>query len=558
MHRYFRIAVVGAVLAFFGSSASAQRGAAQEEPPSKPLAPPSARTEALKKEIVADIEARRTFTQQLVDSLFSFSELGFQEVETQRRLTDVLVREGFDVQRSVFGVPTSWMARYGSGHPIIALGTDVDGLPTTNQTPGVVTRKELVAGAPGHGEGHNAGHALVITAALAVKKIMDRDKLPGTLIIWPGVAEEALGTKAFFVRDGMFKDVDATLFVHVGSDFTTSWGEGTGTGMVSVEYMFTGSSSHAAASPWLGKSALDAVELMDIAWNFKREHLRPSQRSHYVITSGGNQPNVVPPYASVWYYFREIDYDHIKQLWDFGNTFAQAASMMTGTTWESRVLGSAWPQHGNRPLAEAMQANITTAGLPEWTEADQQFAKAFQRAMGSEERGLQTKLQPLRGRVSIPAEEQTGGGSDDIGDVMWAVPTITMRFPSNIPGAIGHHWTSAVSMATPVAHKGATQGAKAYAMTIIDLLTRPDLLTNAKDYFNNVQEAPKRYKPLLRSQDKPAVWLNKDSMDRFRPALSKFYYDPTRYATYLQQLGVQYPPPMPPESDKGINVRGPQ
>jgi aminobenzoyl-glutamate utilization protein B len=556
MHLRRVLPLVVATLALASSPTSAQRGgAAPPETPSTPLAPPTERIEALKKEVAADVESRRVFTQQLVDQLFSYSELGFQETETQRHLTDVLVREGFDVQRSVAGVPTSWVARYGSGHPIIALGTDIDGLPSTNQTPGVVTRKELVPGAPGHGEGHNAGQALVITAALAVKKVMDRDKIPGTLMLWPGVAEEALGTKAQFVRAGIFKDVDAVLFTHVGSDLGTSWGQGGGSGMVSVEYMFKGSSSHAAASPWLGKSALDAVELMDIAWNFKREHLRTQQRSHYVITNGGAQPNVVPPDASVWYYFRETDYDHIKELWDLGNTMAKAAAEMTGTTWSSRVLGSAWPQHGNRPMAEAMYDNIKAVGLPQWSDADQQFAKALQRAMGASERGLNTEVQPLRGRESIPPNEQTGGASDDIGDVMWSVPTITLRFPSNVPGAIGHHWTSAIAMATPVAHKGATQGAKAYAMTIVDLLTRPDLLKAARDYFDNVQQAPAKYKPLLRPEDKPAIWLNKDTMDRYRPELRKFYYDATKYKSYLEQLGVTYPPPMP---EKGVNVQSPQ
>lgn len=533
----------------------AQRGGGVEPPqtPSIPLTPPSAKTEALKKDVVADVEARRVFTQQLVDQIFSYSELGFQEVETQRHLTDVLVREGFDVQRSVAGVPTAWVARYGSGHPIIALGTDIDGLPSTNQMPGVVTRKEMVAGAPGHGEGHNAGQALIITAALAVKKVMDRDKLPGTLLLWPGVAEEALGTKAHFVRAGIFKDADVALFTHVGSDIGTSWGMGGGSGMVSVEYSFKGSSSHAAGAPWLGRSALDAVELMDIAWNFRREHLRTQQRSHYVISNGGSQPNVVPPDASVWYYFRETDYDHIKELWDLGDTMAKAAAEMTGTKWSSRVLGSAWPQHGNRPMAEAMYENIKAVGLPQWSDADQQFAKALQRAMGADERGLASQLRPLRGRESIPAEQQTGGPSDDIGDVMWSVPTITLSFPSNVPGAIGHHWTSSIAMATPVAHKGATQGAKAYAMTIVDLLTRPDLISAARTYFTDVQKAPATYKPLLRPDDKPAIWLNKDTMDRFRPELKKFYYDPSKYKSYLEQLGVQYPPATMPE--KGVNVQ---
>jgi aminobenzoyl-glutamate utilization protein B len=517
-----------------------------------PSAPVNRRLDALKQEVVADIDNRRVFTQQMVDQLFSFSELGFQEVETQRHVTGVLAREGFEVARGVAGIPTSWLGVWGSGRPVIALGTDIDGLPVTNQTPGVVTRKELVPGAPGHGEGHNAGQALVLTAAIAVKKIMEREKLPGTILLWPGVAEEQLASKAHLIREGILKTADVALFAHVGADLGVSWGEGGGSGLVSVEYMFRGESSHAAGAPWLGKSALDAVELMNIGWNYRREHLRLAQRSHYVITNGGDQPNVVPPEASVWYYFRETNYARIKELWEIGDTMARAAAMMTGTTVESRVLGSAWPQHGNRPIAEAMFRNITEVGMPAWSDADQQFARAFQRAMSVPERGLSTQVaKELRGREAIPENEQTGGASDDIGDIMWSLPTVTLRFPSNIPGATGHHWSSAVAMATPVAHKGATQGAKVYAMTVLDLLLRPELVTAARDYFENVQGKQGKYQPLLRPQDKPAIWLNKDTMDRFRPELRKFYYDPARYPSYLEQLGVPYPPPMPPARQPG-------
>jgi len=539
--------VLLSALMLAGTLVTAQRGGGPAPAPPPPLnLPPNPRLDALKQELVADIESRRVFTQQMVDSLFSFSELGFQEVETQRYVTDVLVKEGFDVQRGVAGMPTSWVSRYGNGRPIIALGTDIDGLPTTNQTPGVVTRKELVPGAPGHGEGHNAGQAIVVTAALALKKLMDREKLPGTILLWPGVAEEALGGKAHFVRSGVFKEVDACLFLHVGSGLGVSWGDSGGTGLVSVEYTFTGRSSHAAAAPWAGRSALDAVELMNAGWNFRREHLRPQQRSHYVITHGGDQPNVVPPSATVWYYFRETDYDHIKELWELGDKMAQAATMMTDTTVTSRVLGSAWPQHGNRPIAQATHANILKVGMPQWSDADQQFARAFQRAMGVPERGLQTTVQQtLNGRESIPDNEKSGGASDDIGDVMWSVPTVTLNFPSNIPGATGHHWSSSVAMATPVAHKGATQAAKVEAMTALDLLMQPELVSAAREYFEKVQQAPAKYKPLMRPEDKPATWLNKDTMERFKPELKKFYYDPTKYKTYLEQLGIQYPPAMP-------------
>ncbi len=533
MHVMRRLASVALPIALLTAAASAQRSGTA----------PASRLDTLKKDVVAAVEAQRELAQQMVDSIFSFSEVGFQELETQRYVTAILEREGFSVRRGVADMPTSWVATWGSGKPVIALGTDIDGLPSTNQTPGVVTRKELVPGGPGHGEGHNAGQALIVTAAIAAKKVMERERLGGTILLWPGVAEELLAAKAYFVRAGLFKDVDAVLYAHVGSGLGTSWGDSDGSGLVSVEYSFKGESSHAAGAPWRGKSALDAVELMNIGWNFRREHLRLAQRSHYVISNGGSQPNVVPPNASVWYYFRENDYDQIKNLWSVGNTMANAAAMMTGTTVSSRVLGAAWPQHGNRALAEAMHANIVAVGMPQWSEADQQFARAFQRAMGVNERGLSTQVAAtLRGRELIPDNEKSGGTSDDIGDIMWSVPTATLSFPSNVPGATGHHWTSGVAMATPVAHKGATQGAKVHAMTVIDLMTKPELITAARTYFDTVQGKQRKYQPLIRPEDKPAVWLNSDLMERYRPQLQKFYYDPGQYKSYLEQLGVPYPP----------------
>lgn len=507
---------------------------------------PNDRLQLLKRDAVAEVDARRQLTQQIVDTLFSFSELGFQEIETERYLTGILEREGFTVRRGLAGIPTAWTATWGSGRPVIALGTDVDGVPGTNQRPGVLTRSEIVPGAPGHGEGHNSGQAVVVTAVLAAKRIMEREKLSGTLVVWPGVAEEQLATKAHLVRAGVFKDVDVVLYSHVGAALATSWGDTSSSGLVSVQYTFAGSSSHAAIAPWLGRSALDAVELMNIGWNFRREHLRLAQRSHYVITNGGDQPNVVPASASVWYYFRENDYDHIKELWDLGDTMARGAAMMTATTVESRVLGSAWPLHGNRPVAEALQTNIASVGVPPWSDADQQFARALQRAMGVPERGLVSSVAPVVSGIElIPDNAKTGGSSDDVGDIMWSVPTATLNFPSNVGGMIQHHWSSAIAMATPVAHKGATQGAKVQAMTVLDLVMRPELVKAARDYFDTVQGKQRKYQPLLRPGDQPAVWLNKESMERFRPELRKHYYDPTRFASYLEQLSVPYPPAIP-------------
>src|SRR3989475_6454796 len=265
-----------------GISAQRGRGGAPSMPTAAaPPGPP--RVEQLKREAAADVETMRVMTQQMVDQVFSYGELGFQETETSRYLTDILQKNGFKIERAYAGIPTAWVATWGSGKPVIAIGSDIDCIPQASQKPGVAYYDPLIEGAPGHGEGHNSGVPLNITAALAVTKLMEREQLPGTLKLWPGVAEELVGTKAYFIRAGLFRDVDVSLFAHVGNNLAVGWGGGSGTGLVSVEYTFKGESAHAAAQPWRGRSALDAVELMDVGWNFRREHLRLQQRSHNVI-----------------------------------------------------------------------------------------------------------------------------------------------------------------------------------------------------------------------------------------------------------------------------------
>jgi aminobenzoyl-glutamate utilization protein B len=495
----------------------------------------------MRADVSGEIEGMKKRTQVMVDSVFSFAELGFQELETSRYLTAILEKEGFTIERGIAGMPTAWMASWGSGKPVISLGSDIDCIPQASQKPGVAYRDPLIDGAPGHGEGHNSGMAVNITAALAVKRLMEREKMPGTIRLWPGVAEEQVGAKAHYVRAGYFKDVDIAIFTHVADALSVTWGDASpNNGLVSVEYMFEGESAHSAGSPWRGRSALDAVELMNIGWNFRREHLRLQQRSHYVVTNGGDQPNVVPRNAAVWYFFREQDYPNILDMWKAGDEMAQGAALMTKTKWTSRVLGSAWPNHGNRPIAEAMHKHIESIGMPSWSEDDQALAKAVQKMLGNKEiKGLNTKIEEMK--EPLKPEQRMGGGSDDIGDIMWNVPTVTLRFPSNIPGLPGHNWANAISMATPIAHKGATSGAKVLALTMIDILTQPDLVTKAWDYFKTVQTKDVQYKPLLRPEDKPAVWLNKKIMAEYRDGMKALYFDPSKYDTYLEQLGIRYP-----------------
>src|SRR6195256_2091089 len=511
------------------------------QPPAANAAPSSPQLERYKQNVGLEVDAMQENIQKWNDSVFSFGELGFQEYETSKYLTDILKQNGFAVQHGVAGIPTAWTARWGSGKPVIALGSDVDCIPQASQKPGVAYHDPIIEGAPGHGEGHNSGMPLQIAAALAVKKVMEQQHLQGTLMLWPGIAEELVGTKAYYVRAGLFKDVDISIFAHVADNLGVSWGDGTQNGLVSVEYSFKGESAHAAAAPWRGRSALDAVELMDIGWNFRREHLRIQQRSHYVIPNGGDQPNVVPPNASVWYYFRETSYEEIRKLWDIGNNMAKAATMMTDTEYTMRVLGSAWPGHFNKTVAETMHANIEKVGLPHWSEADVALAKAVQHELKVPEIGLATKINPMRGREVIPDDEKRGGGSDDIGDISWNVPTVTLNYPSNMQAGPGHNWANAISMATPIAHKGIQYGAKVMALTVLDLVTRPELVTQAWDYFNNVQTKTKKYTPLIRPEDQPAIWLNKERMEKFRPEMKKYYYDPSKYKNYLDQLGIKYP-----------------
>src|SRR5712691_5013008 len=454
------------------------------------------RAAGMKADLMGQIDAMKKPVQVMVDSVFSFGELGFQEVETSRYLTAILEKEGFKIERGVAGIPTAFLATWGQGKPVIALGSDIDDIPQASQKPGVPYHAPMIEGAPGHGEGHNSGMPLNIAAALAVKKVMEREHLQGTIKLWPGVAEELIGTKAYYVRAGLFKDVDVVLFAHVGDNFRVASGPGNQTGLVSIEYSFKGESAHAAAAPWRGRSALDAVELMDIGWNFRREHIRIGSRVHYVITNGGHQPNVVPSEASVWYYLRELDGQHIAELLTVADSIARGAAMMSGTTLAvERIVGSAWPGHFNKIVAQTMYDNIKQVGLPRWSEADQTLAKAVQRELRQGETGLDTTLHALP--PALTEAERRAGFSDDIGDVSWNVPTVVLWYPSNIPNLPGHHWSNAIAMATPIAHKGATVGAKVQAMTMLDFLLRPELVQQAWDYFKVVQTKTIQYKPLI-------------------------------------------------------------
>jgi aminobenzoyl-glutamate utilization protein B len=280
--------------------------------------------------------------------------------------------------------------------------------------------------------------------------------------------------------------------------------------------------------------------LMAQAWEFKREHLRPPERSHYVITDGGDQPNVVPQTATIWFFFREVDYERTMEMYDAAKQMAQGAALMTGTAVDTiQTIGSAWGRHFNRPVAEATHRNIERVGLPDWSADDVRFAEAFQREMGVNVTGLPTRVGGLGGPTDL--SRSTGGGSDDIGDVSWNMPTVTLNYPANMPGGPGHNWANGIAMATPIAHKGSLAGAKVQALTLLDLFLDGVTVEAAWTYFNDEQSKEGTYTPFISPTDQPATFLNEEIMGEWRERMRPYYYDPSRHDTYLEQLGITYP-----------------
>lgn len=540
------VVLAAAGLALSTSSSALGAQAAPVATAASPAMTPadSARLERLKAEALTKVEQRAKLVQEIIDHLFSFSELGMQEFETQRYLTGLLEQNGFRIERGYAGMPSAWVARWVSpagAKPEIALGSDVDGIPQSNNKPGTGFFEPLIAGAPGHGEGHNTGQAVNIAAALVVKEIMIRERIPGTLVLWPGIAEEQMAGKAFLVRAGLFRNTDVALFTHVGQGLGVSWGQSSQTALVSAIFKFRGQSAHAAGAPWRGRSALDAAMLMGTGWEYQREHNELPTRSHYVIMDGGDQPNVVPSTASIWFYFRERDFERTQALFEAGKRIARGAAMMANVELDTvMVVGSGWSGHFNRTIAEVTFANIQRVGMPTWDDNDQTLARGLQRELGVRQQGLSSAVDfTLEG--PIPESQRMGGGSDDIGDVSWNVPTVTLRFPSNIPELPGHNWSSSIASATPIAHKGAVSGAKVQALTLLDILLRPQVVADAWTYFREVQTREVQYQPFISPTDQPPIWMNAEIMARFKPELQRNYYDAKKYKSYLEQLGIRYP-----------------
>ena len=452
------------------------------------------------------------------DSIFYFGELGMQEVESTKLVQDTLKAAGFRVELGGAGMPTNLWAEWGEGRPKIVIVTELDALPGGSQTPLAFDRKPLVEGGPGHMEGHNTHGGVATAAAFAVKQAMQRFNIRGTVAVSFGPNEEQLASRPFIVRAGYFRDVDAIIYLHLRDALSTGYGV-QNYAAISSRFTFHGKTAHGAVNPWDGLDAVDAVELMDLGFDKLREHLQPTYRAHRTITNGGVQPNIIADTGEIWWFVRDANMPAAKATYDRLLKIAEGAALMTGTTYDVRYAASAWPQLANKAIAEAIQKNIEAVGMPKWTEAEQQFARDFQKSAGKPVTGLRNAPIPLGGRTQ-------GTSSNDNGDVSWVVPAGIFNFPSSVPGVEFHEWHAAVTPVSSISHKGQVAGAKVLAASILDLMTSPETLRAARAEFE-VESMKTPYFSLLPADATPDIETNRAEMEKHRPAMRRLYLNKT-------------------------------
>lgn len=425
------------------------------------------------------------------DKIWELAEVGLQEIKTAKLLADILEKNAFKVERSVAGMPSAFVATYGSGKPVIGVMGELDALPGISQKK-VPYRKPLVEGGAGHGCGHHGYAVAALGGALAAKAVMEKENISGTVKCFGCPAEETLVGKVFMMRDGIFNGVDACLGHHPGSLNGASLRSGNA--MNSVKFEFFGSASHAAGSPEQGISAMDAVELMNIGINFLREHVVQETRIHYVVEDGGHEPNVVPPYARSWYYVRAPERDLVDSYYKRILKIADGADLMVGTAHKVRFLSGVHNGIPNRTLSELTVANMKEIGAPAYTKEEYEFAKELSKSIPREQKKIALLKSRLPNALDLmdvdldtniydPFGEEIkgGGGSSDVADVAWNMPTQQFNTVSFVVGAPGHSWQNAACSGMSIGQKSTVFASKVMATTVIDLLTKPEVLKKAKD-----------------------------------------------------------------------------
>jgi len=437
------------------------------------------------------IEQNEKLLTDVHQKIWELAEVGLQEFRTAKVLMDILEKNGFKMEKGVAGMPSAFVATYGSGKPTIGIMGELDALPGISNK-AVPYKEPLVEGGAGHGCGHNSYATTALGGALAAKTAMVEHKIPGTVKCFGCPAEETLVGKVFMVRDGVFDGIDACLGHHPGA--SNSARLSSGNAMNSVKFEFFGKASHAAGSPHQGISALDGAELMNIGVNYLREHVVQEARMHYVIEDGGHEPNVVPPYARSWYYVRAPTRDLVEEYYERVLKIAEGADLMAGTTHKVKFLTGVHNGMPNKPLAELIVANMREIGAPTYTDEELAWAKELGKSVPRDQKRKGLARSHLPNAMSLidvdidtniydPYGEEIkgGGGSSDVADVAWNVPTQQFGTAYFVVGCPGHSWQHTAIGGTSIAHKSTIFASKVMATTVIDLLMNPELLKAARE-----------------------------------------------------------------------------
>lgn len=449
-----------------------------------------------KTQVADNLQKRQAEYGDLALQIWNYAEEGYKEYKSSELLQNKLKSEGFNVVAGVAGIPTAFTATFGSGSPVIGILGEFDALPGLSQA--ATPDKESLNGVAGHACGHHLFGVGSAAAAIAVKDWMKKTGQKGTIRFYGTPAEEGGSGKVYMVRDGLFKDVDVVLHWHPGSQ--NSANASSSLANKSGKFRFYGRSAHAAASPESGRSALDGVEAMTDMINMMREHVQEDSRIHYVITNGGKAPNVVPDFAELYLYVRHPNRTNVKEMWTWIENIAQGAALGTGTRAESEILGGVYDLLPNETLSTIIHQNMSTVGGYILTPEEKIFAEKIQTTEGVKKTPLEytSTVQPLS------FEKSANGGSTDVGDVSWTVPTAGLSTATWVPGTPAHSWQAVAAGGTQIGVKGMMTAAKTLTLSAIDLFEKPELIKKAKEEFNSKTEGGFKYESLLGTR-KPAL-----------------------------------------------------
>jgi aminobenzoyl-glutamate utilization protein B len=451
--------------------------------------------DADKKKVLARIQQQESHYSAIAQKIWNFAEVGYKEKQSSALLQETLKQAGFTIESGVAGIPTAFVASYGQGKPVIGIMAEYDALPGLSQDS--IPTKRSLGGASGHACGHHLFGTGSSAAAIAIKEWLKETGGKGTIKLYGCPAEEGGSGKVYMVREGLFNDADVMLHWHPSD--ANSVGVGSSLANKTGKFRFYGLSSHAAASPERGRSALDAVEAMDFMANMMREHVPSSTRIHYVITNGGKAPNIVPDYAEVYYYVRSPQRDIVTDVWNRLEKAAEGAALGTGTRYELEVIGGVYEILPNDKLASIMNANLQTIGGYTLNPSELAFAKQIQQTPGMLPTDLASTSSVVPGRP-----DPSGGGSTDVGDVSWVVPTIGLGTATWVPGTTAHSWQAVAAGGMSIGKKGMMVAAKTLAGTAMDLFKNPALIDAAKAEWTKRKGAEFKYKALLGDR-KPAL-----------------------------------------------------